>query len=166
MLIRLVLFFSTGFFLIGCASTPRYSNSTGIDEKLFENDLTNSTKIYREPIDILQDEFSDPDSMIGHVPDVASSGANNKSNSFPNLENGFGVQIASFSSKKNADNYLFDLKKKRLIISLNVRYHDGYWRVFAGLYKTRNEAEKSKLRIQSYGYLSAWIIILSTRKLD
>ncbi len=159
MLIRLVLFFSTGFFLIGCASTPRYSNSTAIDEKLFENDLSNSTKIYREPIDILQDEFSNPDSTIGHAPDGASIGANNQLNLLPNSENGFGVQMASFSSKINADDYLFDLKKKRLSVPLNVRYYNGYWRVFAGLYKTRNEAEKSKLRIHSYGYLSAWIII-------
>ncbi len=158
MLIKLILFFSTGFFLFGCATAPRYLNSKATDEKLFENDLSYSMKIYHEPIDILQDEFSDPDSMIGHAPDFAS-GANNQSNSFPNLENVFGVQLASFSSKENADNYLFDLKKKRLSVPLNVRYYDGYWRVFAGLYKTRNEAEKSKLRMHTYGYLTAWIII-------
>ena len=159
MLIRIIFFFSTGFILIGCASAPRYSNSKATDEKQFENELKYSMKIFNEPIDILQDEFSNSDSMSGYSPDVARSGGKNKSNSFPNLENGFGVQIASFSSKKNADNYLSDLKKERLNVTLNVRFYNGYWRVFAGLYKTRNEAEKSKIRIHSYGYLSAWIII-------
>ena len=115
MLIRIIFFFSTGFILIGCASAPRYSNSKATDEKQFENELKYSMKIFNEPIDILQDEFSNSDSMSGYSPDVARSGGKNKSNSFPNLENGFGVQIASFSSKKNADNYLSDLKKEMFI---------------------------------------------------
>ena len=150
MQIRILLIF-TLYLAVGCASTPRYTSSSSVEEKEFKDSLEYSRKIFNQPIDILLDDFT---SSI----QVTNSGDKQKSNLFSNVKHGFGVQIASFRSKQNADNYLLDLKTQHVNLRLNLRFHDGLWRVVSDLFKSRAEAENLKALVHFYGYSSAWII--------
>ena len=141
----------------GCASTNRRAGAPTSDAE-FNKGLDYSAWLYKEPIDILKEEPS-------QVPLPTQSDSTHTtvvSAEIPTpvaVETGsFSVQVASFYSEENARAFLQKVRAQHAIYNFQVRYTTGLWRVIAGYYTNRHDAEIVREQLRELRFPDAWIV--------
>ena len=72
----------------------------------------------------------------------------------------YSIQIGSFFNESNAINFA-KLAKSVLLLNINLKKIDGFYKVNAGDFTNRDEAMNYLIEIKHLGYWDAFIIILN-----
>ena len=72
-------------------------------------------------------------------------------------ENGYRIQLAASSSEKNIRSEQ-ESAEEELRIKTYIIFEKPYYKIFAGDFPTRKDAEKAITRIKKLGYPNAWIV--------
>jgi hypothetical protein len=73
------------------------------------------------------------------------------------IENGYRIQLAASSSEKSIQSEQ-ESAEEELRIKTYVIFEKPYYKIFAGDFLTRKDAEKAISRIKKLGYPNAWIV--------